>query len=1063
MKANRHSLHQKTPLLIHRPGRVTRSSNAGCNIFLTRNNNKIAYSMGRGNAQRPCDVYLPEKQAGVEHLILAPVQASNAWRIRCTSTMRTEVNGVPIQSASVCRQGGPKRLPCAVYLRQNLINCISTNGVRIDVWLLKTPMEAFPTEDIVTKSVDNYFADRSEPWARRELFLLGEQVSRNSHRVVHRFTGAVSTAKVFRDGPYRWQKRAQEFAKFGKEQVDASIVRYHAMVEIDNMPAVLTDTHKGLQTYAALLSDIKTLHMGSRFLIAAKLQRRLFSALDFLHFHGIIHGAVTNDSVLLRLAGRQAQTVLLVNYSATTSVTAGTELPRSHTLEDGRAAMEIVADCCDIWHVRQAAARNAEDERFMAGKTSTAREELDLVKRVIADFHQRDGRKRSRKGKRLLRLVELKQQVYERCRADQERNATRREFGVCLQESIDEAVEDWARAHAAFRVGETAWMHLSLGHPYLDNLANELHHGRWDTTPREVCAQFKSLAGEIEEPWQTLAVEKPLTFRRSGKDIAEPCVLRWIASCCESYPEWRPALETEYNGHVRPRAGLIRAKSLRKLRNALSSHGHLPASISGTFVALLTPKAQGQSTIHTKAAHRVMQHLPSRMFNLTQLQRLANPDNFIACVESREHGCDNYVEVRGEPSLQGCYAPIALLAHFASRLGLSLPDAPPVPHALLPAHDPADFSQVPTGRIVLVRTGLVGFASVVRSGDQCDWHAPRKPQNPETIHSFLATYFGNMKVLPRLPDHVHEHLRPTHWSAFQTAEALETAADLGRRRVRKPVGQRLQTQRSHSLSDVVSAPLESTSLDTEQPPLVCMLKQRERRRAEARPPATKHVQAGAPVWSTAKRTRTSNIPESITPSYPTSAVTMSFVARAAQRMESPPSHPTTPGNLLARNTPCLRNNTAASRTPLPNPPARFSLDTDFTVQDGEFDLQADWHKAEELLAQMPRTHRPANNNNSEDDDDDGLEHHLLGFRIHGHDPPGSTVSAAEPSDADSAEASEPDSVSNGQKLGNKAADFRPGVLNIPWATAKGNAASVPPGQAFGLPTPEVADWIHSLP
>jgi serine/threonine protein kinase len=86
---------------------------------------------------------------------------------------------------------------------------------------------------------------------------------------------------------------------FNRQDVDASIVRYLQSTEIDQIPSIITSTHEGFATYSTLQDDIRKSHPGVRFAIATKLFRRLFSALAFLHFNGIVHGHVSNDSVLL--------------------------------------------------------------------------------------------------------------------------------------------------------------------------------------------------------------------------------------------------------------------------------------------------------------------------------------------------------------------------------------------------------------------------------------------------------------------------------------------------------------------------------------------------------------------------------------------------------------------------------------------------------------------------------------------------------------------------------------------------------------------------------------------
>jgi hypothetical protein len=51
-------------------------------------------------------------------------------------------------------------------------------------------------------------------------------------------------------------------------------------------------------------------------------------------------------------------------------------------------------------------------------------------------------------------------------------------------------------------------MILSLGHPYLDGLTNQLFFKRWDTLPQDVCAKIKELGGDLDEPWQIFEIQK---------------------------------------------------------------------------------------------------------------------------------------------------------------------------------------------------------------------------------------------------------------------------------------------------------------------------------------------------------------------------------------------------------------------------------------------------------------------------------------------------------------------------------------------------------------------------
>lgn len=39
------------------------------------------------------------------------------------------------------------------------------------------------------------------------------------------------------------------------------------------------------------------------------------------------------------------------------------EVPKSYMVEDGRAAMELIEDACDIWALRKAPTKDAWDEK----------------------------------------------------------------------------------------------------------------------------------------------------------------------------------------------------------------------------------------------------------------------------------------------------------------------------------------------------------------------------------------------------------------------------------------------------------------------------------------------------------------------------------------------------------------------------------------------------------------------------------------------------------------------------------------------------------------------------
>jgi len=167
----------------------------------------------------------------------------------------------------------------------------------------------------------------------------------------------------------------------------------------------------------------------------------------------------------------------------------------------------------------------------------------------------------------------------------------------------------------------------------------------------------------------------------------------------------------------------VTRKELYALQRALLRHGYLPPNVHQVFKYLLSWYGKPLRDVYeVDIAQAVWYHLPSRMFNVTQLQRLASPQNLRACITEHRVTCNHFAEVRGSYELEGCYVPMVLLPAFVDGLGLTVHDLPS-PSLEFPAFDPADFSQVlHHGRVVLARRGLVAYATIVRSGDQCCWH-----------------------------------------------------------------------------------------------------------------------------------------------------------------------------------------------------------------------------------------------------------------------------------------------------------------------------------------------------
>ncbi|CAN9380687.1 unnamed protein product [Alternaria alternata] len=289
----------------------------GCHVFLGAIQGRHCYTMGRADNKSASpstrDVYFPGSRVGIHQFNLAPVWKSDSWRLQSATETIAEVNGAPIQLSTPRTRKLSSQLPQAIHLRQNLVNHVLINGLRVEIFMLKTVRGLYPIQDYQLLELCPQLQEvvhRPETWARDRYLQRPDQISTNTYRVLERFTGNIETAKFFHHNDNGQDLRDAEFLKLAKDKVDASLVRYLQSVEINHIPAVITETHEGFEPYAALEKNIKEQHPRLRFAIASRLLRRLTSALTFLHFHKIVHGNVTKESALLRLLDFKPETVL---------------------------------------------------------------------------------------------------------------------------------------------------------------------------------------------------------------------------------------------------------------------------------------------------------------------------------------------------------------------------------------------------------------------------------------------------------------------------------------------------------------------------------------------------------------------------------------------------------------------------------------------------------------------------------------------------------------------------------------------------------------------------------
>ncbi|OSS44636.1 hypothetical protein B5807_10456 [Epicoccum nigrum] len=764
----------------------------GVQVFLLLNEHKFDYVFGRQsttatNAKSP-DVHLPSSSVGVQQFKMVPDWGTNLWRVHSMSETKCTVNGVPLQKPARSRRS-KDTLPQMLYLDRSHSTHVTVRDVQMDIWLMKTPREIVTSTNYRADPVDLTLQDvrtRNEGWAQLQYVSGYQQLSNRSSAVRHKFTGTSFAAKAFPDDAPR---RDEEFVMFNMSQVDASVVSYRQSTSIHDVPVIITDLYEGFQSYASLRTTMKQWHPSLRFRAAFKLLRRLFAALEFLNFNGIVHGNMSHDSVLIRVVDYEVVEVLLVDYSHAYRFPLSNTAPKEAMIADGKAVIQLIDDLCELWTMRMAPTPTARSEAVMQKRTQEARKRQATIERCFRDYTDHQGHsKSSEKGKSLKELLDLANMDLRRAQNNQIHNSKLKEVGYVTKPALDDLQKNYIKDRATPTLGPSIPWNLSLGHPYLDGIITRLYHEQWDLTPRDICRKIKEIAGPDENPWQTINVTLTFSFEQpaqssdprrgelpaSGNFVAlaiEP-VLSWLAVCCEVCPEWLQAIRTEFAKAMHSIQLGVSRKMLHDFYRALGEHGKLPSSLHQVFEYLLNLYDKpSQDTYAVDIDYKIWFHRPSKMVNVTQLQRLASPENLLSCVAENKVNCNHFAEVRGSRELEGCYVPMVVLPELIDALGLLVRDLPDVSLGI-PTFDPSDFSQAPhQGRVVLARQGLLAYASILRSRDQCCWYdLPKSVTEVETPSQFLPTYFGDVEIFPKVK-HGSYHPQPEHWARFVTADA----------------------------------------------------------------------------------------------------------------------------------------------------------------------------------------------------------------------------------------------------------------------------------------------------
>jgi hypothetical protein len=794
----------------------------GCHVYLTQNRGQSTWTFGRSSESArtrltdEVDVFFPAhtaaSAAAKKQFALVPTRETNlqanqtgqaitCWRMDALSRTTTTVNGAVIRKPTSQLREDKIIYPTAVYLDNSKVNHIEVAGTKIDIWFVRPAGYILDLQPEFQASQLSDELQNPKPkvhgkWALHRFMLwpLEEPISNRSYRVVNRFTGKVGTAKMFH-GPHTLDGRNREFRLFYKKLVHDSLVQYNERITIDKVPGILTDSHHGMVPYGALQAELKDTHPTYRFRTATAMIRPVFSALEFLHHHRIIHDSENFwDSVLIRHEDNRVTKVLLVDYSSICEIPSEEAMPRDSMVNDGRKAMALIEDCCDIWACRSSRTLSAVSADVLRRKAEDAEKEynthLDACRYWFGD---KNYDRTTPKSKKLLEVLAEKEMNVARAKANQATNAGLLEIGPLTWVRLQKIVHAWVELKAKSRHDvQQPWqptipMVLTLGHEYLDELANKLYHGEWDLTPQDLCDKLRALEGEVPMPWRTFTVTRQVRFQfaTTGK-LKIRSLVDCIVTYCDIYPESRSKINAALYEFVDAKVVslplLVKAlyargvcdrpmkRTLQKLADvmALFKAGHTVDMLEMPGMEFL-PTASGCDVGITEE-HRICYHVPSRMFNVTQLQHVQSTPVLQKCLANPDVRCGEFAEVRGEPAIQGHYISLSLLPKFAEALELTVSEQP---DAVSPGTGfQSDFSGVARGRVILAHTELAAYASVSRTGLQFKHH-PTSIETFALLDPFMPTYFGTMKVLPRALDGRVVLPQADHWAKFKRAEDIE--------------------------------------------------------------------------------------------------------------------------------------------------------------------------------------------------------------------------------------------------------------------------------------------------
>ena len=865
----------------------------GARIFLHHLAARSTYSFGAPNKGEDYDVYVPIKLSTKKLFELEFDGTAKMWRINATAKTIITADGVRIQKS----QGPSRKTKDVIALPHSMLldasKCITVTfddrkrQIKLKLWLAR-PNDLLKAHESLRNKARSQrvqgVADRSRPLdinpslsllsrphaaliagtasssgnAADELYIWNHSeapVSNKSYRLTHRFTGEVKTAKIFQQHD-AVENRDLEFLIFSKESVCSSLVRYKQTILVEGVPAVITDTHDSMTPFAAIEATLSEMHPGLRCKLASEMIRPLFSAIDWLHFHKVYHGSLTPASVLLQIVDDKIVKLLLVDYSGVYLTDAGDSMSEKVIHSEGVQAMDIIATCSNIWNLRKIPLPEQESQAAMRARTEQAEHYYEIIQRGAADLsHRKPDFFRDRAEPKLREMSARQERNWARARLNQIENTELMKIGSLPRGKLEKIENEWKQSSAGKTSRKVYPMILTLGHLWLDELIDGIYSSSMFNrfpTPSTICTKLKSFEGEDPKPWQTFQIQQSHIFRvnvgriqHNFVQIESRQLADYLAVCCEMYPDLRQIILGEYNQIIVPNGDMFHPEYVQVFHESLVERSReismagqltnnlLPSNMEVVLKTLAAIDKEGPCVIDGSC--EISYHRPSQMFNITQLHRFVTLNRLVAGVNEASIRCDNFVEVRGQPTLEGNYVPIQMLDVFCRAFDLTITQQPDGRYGSA-MHDPSDFSNN-SNRIVLAREGLVGYASASRVFGQVT-HCPRDEEEfakyPH-INTFLPTMFGDWKVLPKAPnDGRHVYFRPTHWAKYMTADEVETQGENGENLplvlgVRDPASQCHLAQALHDRRKIIAeakTPFKPPVSDTDPDGTVAQLQRR---------------------------------------------------------------------------------------------------------------------------------------------------------------------------------------------------------------------------------------------